>query len=153
MKQIKIQKEFWDKIVSGKKKFEFRKLEKGITTGTYEFVSVEKYCDHCGKGMNELPQSEISCYQMYYHNVHDGVRLGDRWFNPKVFGTAKLKPFAINTMLREYVEKNICVGWEIDYYGRYSIDEETYNFVIENYKNKKVDFVAYTILEVKEKYD
>ena len=41
MKQIKIKKEFWDLIVSGKKKYEFRKLSKGLTSGTYEFVSVE----------------------------------------------------------------------------------------------------------------
>lgn len=94
MKQIKIQKEFWDKIVSGEKKYEFRKLSKGLVTGTYEFVIAD---------MNEL----CNCNMEYNHFKNCGI-----YGSPRIFGTAKLTPISINDIsvrrcdkLQEYFEE------------------------------------------------
>lgn len=118
MKQIKIYKEFWDKIVSGEKKYEFRKLSKGLETGTYEFVSVEKI-GNCPKCMKEFGWDDGYSDTTICTCGH------------KVFGTAKLTPVSINSHSKIR-------------------DGETYDFVKKNYIDKNIDFVAYTISEVKE---
>lgn len=138
MKQIKIRKDLWDLILKGEKKYEFRKLEKGYTTGTYEFVSIE--------------------------NVRTSI--GGAWIDkPKeVYGTATLKPRLINPNVLDYcvacdissceeieddenhTEKSPSIEYGLDWY---TIDDETYNFVKENYVDKGIDFVFYEISDAK----
>ncbi len=131
MEQIKIQKEFWDKMVSDEKQYEFRKLEKGLISGTYEFVSIE-----LGKELFDSGE----------------IRLGRPLMvkRPKeIFGTAHLKPIAINPELCRYVN-----GANIMRYAFKNIlstlSKETYHFVKENYIDKGIDFMVYEISDVKE---
>lgn len=41
MKTIKLNKEFWQDIIGGKKQYEYRKLEKGYTSGWYKVVDTQ----------------------------------------------------------------------------------------------------------------
>ncbi len=130
---LKLYKRFWNKIVSGEKKYEFRKLEKGITTGTYEFVSVRPTCQ----------DEDGYCEEGHYDYDH----ACDDWY--EVFGTAHIKPIAVNSYLiyDAWVKEYLFI---LDYENAHKISKETYDFVKKNYIDKGIDFVVYEISNVKE---
>ncbi len=119
MKQIKIQKKFWDKMVLAEKKYEFRKLSKGLESGTYEFVNVWKGMD--GKGV---------------------------YYDQETLGTATLTPIDVNPVLdiNHDTGQHYVVLKDLD---KLEIDEVTYDFVLNNYDVKSKDFVVYEISDVK----
>lgn len=146
MKIVKIREDLWEDMVSRTKLYEFRKLTKGLTTGTYQFVSLDYDAplpwDLC-KG--EEHWEECICFDI----------------KGKVFGTAHLKPLGINPGLinwDEYLGKKLKnPGWTWftgmdSYYSGYSgdIDEKSRKFIQKNYIDKH-DFVVYKISRVVEK--
>lgn len=178
MQQIKIREDLWKAIVEGKKTFEFRKLSKGLSTGTYEFISIDKIaCAICGGAEGG------DCN--YKHD--DGSLVSS--FTHKVFGSAKLTPILVNPRMlkltlcqNENCQTDNCdyckcetknfkdVDWaflsreqEEDYQleseddfqafeeaRQTSIDEASYSFVLENYVKPKIDFVVYKVEDVLE---
>lgn len=144
MKQLKIQKKFWDAIVSGTKLFEFRKLSKGLVSGTYEFVSIPIHrCPNCKLGFeNGIGAREHTCNNVYVIGYN---------IEKEIFGTAHLKflgnpSFEVFDGQHPSQDETGIVFDEIED----DVDYETIEFVKENYVNKGIDFVAYGISDIKE---
>ncbi len=135
MKQLKIRKDLWKDIVSGKKPYEFRKLSKGLTSGTYQFVSIDILCLKCKKRNCSLTKP---C-----RSFKDNI----------IFGTAKLEPYAVNPEMNFVPWWGNGIGYDEGAYAfttqneHTAIDEKSYDFVKENYAGKH-DFVVYEISEV-----
>ena len=111
MGKIKIEKKFFDLIKSGKKKYEFRKLEKGLTNGIYEVVSLDESV---------------------------------------MYGHIELKVEKLNPKLYSHYSYNNSPNWDRHIFimiddKRYYVNVDEYNFIKENYIDKKIDFVAYAV--------
>ncbi len=140
MEQIKIQKKLWDKIVSGEKKYEFRKLSKGIESGTYEFVSVDKYI--------WTPEGDKIKIDPSKYNVNHIIVGVQCWATREKFGTATLEIIRSNPQLNP---SDLWWWFENDYIMQ--PDKDSYNFVKENYVDKNISFAVYEISDVKEGKD
>lgn len=189
MKQLKLKRDFWNAFKDGSKKYQFRKLEKGIITGTYEFRELKVLLPkgqcidekaHQGKIHyidvdDEYISPEDKGYMDYLiennYSVDTDWSIATKWHREiaycrkcswqndeyELFGTAHLKPLAINPKIiinpiHKIPEMNILGYLEEDneYYGLpLFFDKETYDFVKENYIDKGIDFVVYEVSDVK----
>lgn len=190
MKQIKLQKRFWDKIVSGEKKYEFRKLNKAIETNTYEFrelkdILPEGECrdEKAHQGFihyisvdDEYIYPEDKGYFDYLldHNMsvntdwpiatksHNELKYCRKcnWQNDvyETFGTAHLKPIAVNPNIIELDNQGQKGFATYEYTNNiynpitreHKIGKETYDFAKEHYIDEGEGFVICEISNVKE---
>ncbi len=153
MKQLKLQKRFWDKMVSGEKKYEIRKLSKGLVEADYELVDYKS-----------LKEDGLEYIDGTFYPGEENLCMQDQKYckNKYIFGTAHLKPIVINP---EFIPLNR--GSWIDYevisfhfiedvvdgmamVGLRQIDKETYDFAKEHYIDEGEGFVICEISNVKE---
>lgn len=123
---LKLYKRFWNKIVSGEKKYEFRKLEKGLDEGDYWYVNAES-------------ETFIGPFE------DEPITIPKGWF-----GSVHLKPIAINVTLFIKKENEEEQRGTMNYSNYFSVNKETYEFVKENYIDKNINFICYEISDVKE---
>lgn len=180
-KELIMQEVFWDLIITGIKKDEFRKQSKGLVSGKYLVKSTEKYCDHCGMSLTDAMVDKSAELQehgtrMYFHKIHKGYKPNGWHFRRKKLGWVKIKTKATNVSLfrckgkcgsknyeGEWVncfmhEGNIDINEDAKPgFGYFvldevnEIDELTYNFIKQNYENKH-EYIVYEITEF-ELYD
>ncbi len=149
-KLLKIERQFWDLIIERKKLYEFRKLSKGITAGTYTIIdpNTKFICQSC--------EGDDDTYYLHHNDAIWCDNCGEWCDNfelvRKPFGTMNLKPIIINPEIYEGDEDH----YGNDYSGQYfiedwddAIDNDSYNFIKENYIDKNIDYVVYEISDAK----
>ena len=159
--RLKLQKPLWPKIETREKFIEFRKMEKGYVSGLYEFTSIEMkqqtgvdWCDRCVDSGAKTPcgityRTLGLWHKRNNHSTSESQKCGDVGVfvdtEPvEIFGSAYLTPKYINPVFNEDR------GWPAmeTRDGVYMLDRLTYDFVMNNYIKKGIDFIAYEISEV-----
>ncbi len=124
MQQVRIQKKFWDKMISGENKHCIVELSTGLESGTYEFLREDET----------------------YEAGNNGFWVN---YNEKVLGTATLKAVDTNVDIECEAEDGMCACWLRLKEGVTNISFDTYSFIKENYIDKNIDFVVYEISDKK----
>lgn len=147
MQQIKIREDLWKLILEGKKKYEFRKLEKGFTTGTYTFVDLETSKVLGTAKLTPLHVNPRMLKQTLCQNDNCETDQSDYC----TCENENFKDVDWGFISREK-EVDRCFEDEPDFRVFYeseetSIDQASYEFVSENYVKQNIDFVVYKIEE------
>ncbi|NQZ29611.1 MAG: hypothetical protein HRT98_04475 [Mycoplasmatales bacterium] len=133
MQRLKIKRKFWESIVYGKKQFEVRKLNKGITTGTYMFEMMEEdiKCETCGQMYDKHYNGNLGKFPNFKGQIW--CETGKVFNENHIYGTAKLIPLAIfSAEAKDFPVIN---------------DKETRKFIKQHYE-QRYDYVVYEIEEV-----
>ena len=103
MKKLKIKEDMAKLILTGEKRYEFRKLAKGIVKGYYEFVSINQYVAECECGLKTT--KDIKGVLGLYTCQKCGWYVD--WINPyptKKYFTAYLKPLSVENKFLENID-------------------------------------------------